>query len=223
MAIIKAGPIIGDIRGSIGGQTFSRNRFGAYSRQRVVPVNPSSARQNAVRVAMNQLQVNFRTLLTAAQQNAWRDYAQGTPTLNRLGDSIHLTAINMFIRANVIKLLAGEASVDDAPSTPGIAAIPTLAITGTAAGGVVVAAPDPVIATDAILQLRVSGAKPFTVNYFSSPYTATFYALDATVFPLTIVTAAAAEIGQRYFVKARYVLADGRVSNDFLTRVDITT
>jgi hypothetical protein len=222
MAIIKAGPIIGDIRGSVGGQTFSRNRFGAYSRQRVVPVNPSSDRQNAVRVAMNQLQVRFRTTLTAAQQDGWRDYAQGTPTLNRLGDTIHMTAINAYIRGNVIKLLAGETPVDAPPTTPGIAAIPILAITGTAAGGVVCATPDPVIATGALLQFRISGAKPFTVNYFSSPFVSTVYADDASVFPLTLVAAAATEIGQRYFVKSRYVLADGRSSNDFLTRVDIT-
>lgn len=223
MAIIKAGPIIGDIRGSIGGQTFSRNRFGAYSRQRVIPVNPATTRQENVRAAMSQLQERFRNTLTQAQKDGWKAYASETPLLNKLGDQILPTAINMFLRANVINLLAGNSAIDDAPSTPGIAAIPVLTFTGTAAAGISAVAPSPVLAAGDVLQYQISPAKPFSVNFFKGPFNSTVYADSGDTFPLELVPAASTSIGQRWFIQARFVAASGAASGAFLYRVDITS
>jgi hypothetical protein len=223
MALVKLGGIVGDIRGAIGASVFSRNRFGGYIRNRAIPVNPATTRQENVRIAMNQLQYRFRETLTAAQKLSWDNYAAGTPTLNRLGDQIHPTAINFYLRANIIYLLYGGTPIDTAPSTPGIAAIPTLIFTGTDATGVVLDEPDPVLDTGDVLQIQVSPAKPFSVNFFKGPFTVTFYFDDATAFPQIIVPIAQTVIGQRYFMQGRVVRADGRVSNTFLYRQDITT
>jgi len=223
MAIIKLGSMASDARGSLGGTTFSRNRFGAYVRQRVVPVNPATPPQENVRIAMNQLQNRFRATLTQAQKDAWKNYANETPTLNKLGDSILLTAINMYLRANIVYVLAGKSPIDDAPATPGIAAIPDLTFTGTSAGGIVLAEPSPTLGTDDVLQVQLSPPKPFSVNFFKGPFNLTSYHDDTETWPVTLLAAASVSIGQRYFAQARVVRADGATSNKFLYRIDVTT
>ena len=52
MALIKTGPAVAVISGSVGGTVFSRNKGGAYMRNRSIPVNPQSAAQVVVRAAM---------------------------------------------------------------------------------------------------------------------------------------------------------------------------
>lgn len=55
MALVQFGGGILDARGSIGGQVFSKNRFGNYMRARITPVNPNSARQAVVRAIVQAL------------------------------------------------------------------------------------------------------------------------------------------------------------------------
>lgn len=93
-----------DVRGSMGGITYSRNRSGAYRRARVSPVNPNTARQQAARSRFTFLTARWSSVLTDAQRTAWNQYADAVPVLNRLGDSIKLSGFNMFIRSNTQQL-----------------------------------------------------------------------------------------------------------------------
>lgn len=115
-ALIVPGPLVSVIRGKVGGVVFSHNRGGDYARVFQVPTNPSSPEQDAVRNALAQL-VNFWTEdLTEVQRDGWQAYADAVPVTNNLGASRTLTGQNWYVGANVGRLQAGLAVVDDAPT-----------------------------------------------------------------------------------------------------------
>ena len=104
--------------GSIGGTTFSHNRFGLYTRARRVPVNPNTAYQQAIRNAFRTASAEWRTL-TDAQRAAWNAYAAGSPTTNRLGQTVYLTGQQWYTATlSLTSLLSGSTS-SDAPTTFG--------------------------------------------------------------------------------------------------------
>lgn len=101
--------------GSIGGTVWSRNRYGAYIRNRSVPVNPNTDRQVAVRNIVRALTIAWQNVLTTAQRDAWDVYASNVTWLNKLGQSVNLTGLNHFIRSNTPRLQSGSDRVDDGP------------------------------------------------------------------------------------------------------------
>lgn len=115
MALISPS-MAGEIRGSIGGATFSRNRSGSYMRRRAVPVNPNTPRQNDARGRMTNLAILWTTTLTQDQRDAWDEYAANVPSTNKLGEAINLTGINWYVSTNSLILQAGGTRLDDAPT-----------------------------------------------------------------------------------------------------------
>lgn len=101
--------------GSIGGATLSRNRSGAYIRNRSIPVNPSSAAQVVVRGALATLVARWSSVLTPAQRTAWETWAANTPQVNALGNPINLTGQNAYVKMNALHIQTGSAVVDTAP------------------------------------------------------------------------------------------------------------
>lgn len=120
MALVTAGPLIGEIRGSMGGTTFSRNRYGMYTRTRAVPVNPNTQRQIDARARFNYLSTYWRDTLTKVQRDGWDLYATNTNWINAVGQVVHLTGLNHFLRSNNFRMVAGKTPVDAAPITFGI-------------------------------------------------------------------------------------------------------
>lgn len=116
MALIKFGAGIVDARGSIAGQVFSRNRFGAYIRARVVPVNPATQRQQDARASMSAVVAAWKQDLTAEQRGQWEAYAAVVGWTNKLGETQHLTGFNMFVRSNMLRIMAGGAIVENGPT-----------------------------------------------------------------------------------------------------------
>lgn len=115
------------VGGSVGADTFGRNRYGAYVRRRTKPVNPSSTRQGVVRGQFGGAVSNWNTALTAPQRQAWRDWAAATPWLNRAGETVHLSGQAAYIRLGAFLQDAGLSLgiAVDAPPTP---VIPTISI-----------------------------------------------------------------------------------------------
>lgn len=109
MAIYTPGPAVSSISGSIGGQTFSRNRGGQYIRRRAIPSlvsSPAAVNIKALLAAYSQAWQG----LTSAQRNAWLEYARQTPVLNALGNSITRSGAQAYIACNTrIALAAGTA------------------------------------------------------------------------------------------------------------------
>jgi len=116
MALVKYGGGIVGMSGSIAGQTHARNRYGNYIRARTKPINPNTADQQAVRAVMTYLCERWAETLTAIQRTAWNDYAAGVAMKNKLGESIHLSGFNHYIRSNATLCRRGETLVDAGPT-----------------------------------------------------------------------------------------------------------
>lgn len=115
MALIKSS-LLADIRGSIGGTTYSRNRGGSYARNRTVPINPQSISQTRARSDLAFYSVGWNSL-TDNQRAAWNAYAETVQAINVLGESITYTGQQMYIRSNTLLNLAGQPAVTAAPAS----------------------------------------------------------------------------------------------------------
>jgi hypothetical protein len=120
-------------RGSEGGVVYSRNRFGAYTRPRVSPVQPRTDYQLDMRAKLQTVSAAWRSL-TAAQRAAWNELAQQVILTDSLGTPYHPTGHQLFTSCNVNLLLDGG---DIEPNPPGtVPNVPTpLNVTVTATTG----------------------------------------------------------------------------------------
>ncbi|NVM57914.1 MAG: hypothetical protein HWN51_07335, partial [Desulfobacterales bacterium] len=108
-------PILGNLRGSIGANTYSHNRGGDYVRRRVSPTNPNSTRQQTMRSLLSSIASQWASLLTVEQRAAWNTWAAQQPKEGPLGNSINLTGINAFVWCNTHVLDAGDTLLSDPP------------------------------------------------------------------------------------------------------------
>jgi len=79
-------------------------------------VNPHSPRQEAARAIVSYLAEYWHTDMTDVQRNLWNVYAAAIAMKNRLGESIHLTGFNHFIRSNSAQMAMGETEAAAAPT-----------------------------------------------------------------------------------------------------------
>lgn len=96
MAAILPGPGT-PVSGSVGAVTYARNRYGAYTRSRTKPVNPTSPLQNRAR-SIFMAGIAAWSSLTFVQRSQWEDWAANTPWLNRAGEACFLTGQVAFNR-----------------------------------------------------------------------------------------------------------------------------
>lgn len=115
MAIFKS-QLVTQASGSVGGLTFTRTRSGMTMRGRSMPVNPDTPAQQVIRGAQSFASNAWMNTLTDLQREGWSNYAAEISRKNKLGDSIRLTGIAMFVRCNVPRIQAGIAVAADAPS-----------------------------------------------------------------------------------------------------------
>lgn len=109
--------ILTDMSGKLGGLVAAKARGGIqYLRALVVPRNPSSFLQLAVRQAISSASAYWRTVMTEANQELWWDIAEGSQT----GQSL-------FVRVNQPRFYVGntDRGIDDA-GDPYTDAIPTI-------------------------------------------------------------------------------------------------
>lgn len=117
MALIKFGGGIIEARGSIAGNVFSRNRYGAYMRARTKPINPNSDRQSAIRTLISEVSQAWFADATQAQRDAWAVFAANVPATNKLGEVIYLSGFNQYMKSNIASLNAGLLAIQPAPTT----------------------------------------------------------------------------------------------------------
>lgn len=106
MAKIEFGPMVSAASGSIAGTTFARNRYGAYTRTKAIPVNPNTPYQQTIRSILAAHSQAWRGL-TAAQRLQWQTWAQVNPITDVLGNSQVLQANAAYIKLNSLLSLAG--------------------------------------------------------------------------------------------------------------------
>jgi hypothetical protein len=155
--------------GSIGGTTFSHNRFGLYTRARRVPVNPNTSFQQSQRDALATASAQWRGL-TATQREGWEAYAAATPLTNKLGSTIFLSGSGAYVAAASMALRLGLTPDGDAPAQPGKLAIgvPGLVIDASAST-VTVSDLGPDV-DGAEIGLFVGDPQSAGVKFFAGPY-----------------------------------------------------
>lgn len=99
MALIKFGAFITDVRGKVGGTIFSKNKSGAYAKNRVVPSNPRTGAQQSVRGFFGSLSTQWRNL-TQNQREAWSELAGTLSFQNKVGDAVKISGIALFQKLN---------------------------------------------------------------------------------------------------------------------------
>lgn len=213
----------GQLSGSVGGVVASRNRYGAYLRNRTVPTNPNTVRQQAARAAFGIAAVSWAGL-TAAQRGLWQSYATETPLLNRLGESITLSANAMFVRTNAFRLNAGAGLLLDAPLTPGLSSLGSfLAAAASEASGVAfitsgadAVGPGIVLYSPIVSPGVQSFGGPFSrsvaVNYIASGFAPT---------PTTGTRYGPLVEGQIRYFRFQASDAEGKLSNIITSRVTV--
>ncbi len=111
--------------GSIGDKTFSRNRYGAFVRDRVTPVWPPSFKRARVQRDMVYMMLLYRTALQPEQRAGWEAYAENTDWTNRLGQRRKLQPMLHFVRCTLPRRYARLPIVLDPPTGYGIPDVPS--------------------------------------------------------------------------------------------------
>ena len=225
MALVRFGGGITQLSGSIGGTTFARNRSGNYARSRTTPVNPSSSRQQDIRTIIANLSEEWNDTLSAAQRLAWNDYAANVAMTNRLGETIHTTGFNHFVRSNSVRAYCGN--IGQVNAGPIIGALPD---------------PDPLFAADPQndqtvdftyddtmdwcdedgAQMMIFCGQPQLASrsFFAGPYRYAIRIIGSSLTPPTSPSDGNAmpftvNVGSRMWFYARISRADGRVTGKF--------
>jgi len=115
MALVKFGQGVAAMSGKLGGSVFAHNKGGPYVRNWVVPTDPNTDRQSAVRQIMSDLMSHWNDNLTVLQREAWKTYADAVTVLNRFGEPITIPAISWFGGCNIQRINATLNRIDDAP------------------------------------------------------------------------------------------------------------
>lgn len=224
--------LVGQASGSMGSITASHNRYGMYFRNRSIPVNPSSSRQQAARNAFSDAANYWSSTLTEAERTAWNDYAAAVPVLNSLGDSVYLTGFAMFLRSASLWLLQGLSVVEAGPTTLSLPESDASFAAAISEATQLISVTfdvnkDWVGEDDAFMSIYMMAPKGVGRDYLVGP---SRYADkidgDATTpptSPQTIAVPFAATEGQKVIVLGRIGRADGRLSNLFQDSLSVAS
>ncbi|KKM95346.1 hypothetical protein LCGC14_1189190 [marine sediment metagenome] len=224
MALVLYGGGIADMRGSVGGNVHSRNRYGNYIRQKTKPVNPNSSAQQIIRNIMGSVVNRWSNVLSAAQRAAWETYAAAISFTNKLGQSVKLTGANHYIRTNVVRVQEGILVLDAAPTDLTLPATDALfAISVSSATQIITVSFDDSAAwaseNSARMTIQQGIPQAQSRQFFNGPFRR-IGALDGSASspltsPQTIAVDFAVAVDQRLWAKGRILRADGRLSEFF--------
>lgn len=206
--------------GSLGGITAARNKGGQYIRARVVPVDPGTGFQTTLRTIFGSLAILWQTTLTAAQRTAWDTYAENVTVVNRIGETVNLTGLQMYIRSNVPRIQAGEARVDSGPTNFNLGPFTPMSMSVAGGAAILSLTFDNTDAwaneDDAVAIVLASREAASTINFFKGPYQFAGNiegdGLTPPTSPASITSAFTYATGNKAFVQVRISRADGRLS-----------
>ncbi len=219
-------PLLGDmLSGALGGLVASHNKGGAYFRERVVPTNPNTPQQQAVRTQVAALASRWNSSMTQAQRDAWDTYAANVELTNRIGDPHNISGLAMFIRNNVTTAIHVPSFQLDGPTefNLGVVQIDSMQ-NGTAAGQTVDFTFNNVVGVNpwaneagSYLFAFVSRPQNANIKYFRGPYR--FGALlqgdpAPPASPFVVAAPFPFIAGQRLFGRTVVSYLDGRYTAD---------
>lgn len=231
MALIKFGGGITEMRGSIAGNVFSRNRYGAYSRARTKPINRNSQRQDGIRAIVSQVSQDWFTTLSDEQRAAWAVFAKNVPAKNKLGEVIYLSGFNQFVKSNVAALNAGLTAIADAPTNftlPGADLLYEASVdVGTGLISIVFDVERPwcgEVGGGMIVQMGLP--QNDSIGFFNGPWRHAGVILGIEIppptSPETLPVPFEVGEGQKVWVRAKIIRADGRLADWFLDIAIVT-
>lgn len=188
--------------GSYREQTYSRNRFGQYIRNRISPVQPRTPAQLNQRARMSTNAAAWRGL-TDAQRAGWLSLGLQITRTDALGQTYTLNGFAAFCSVNNNKLDAGDAAVSDAPAIVTPADVSTATITLTAVAFSVAFTPTPLPAATKLF-IRCSPQQS-AGRKFNGDYRLTAVTIVAAPSPVNILVAYTNQfgvpvVGQRIFI-----------------------
>ena len=114
MAKVQFGGGVGNMQGSIAGNTFTRTKGGSAARNRVKPNNPATAPQMRVRETLTRLSKQWQTL-TEEERLSWTAFAELSQTKGVCGNIIAMTGSQAFIKINAQRAQMLEAVTTTPP------------------------------------------------------------------------------------------------------------
>jgi hypothetical protein len=132
MGKIKLGSFVTDIRNKVGGQVYSKNRGGAYVKNKVSPAQPRTTAQTTARSRMTTYAQGFRAL-TATQIAAWNAAVASFQKTDVFGDLKVPSGINLYSKLNINLAQVGGTAITTPPLPSAVVGPVTLTLT-TAAG-----------------------------------------------------------------------------------------
>ena len=185
MAKVLLGPIIGQISGSIGGATYSHNRFGYYIRQKTKPVLITTAETSRQRSLFQDVTSDWQGLL-AASQNAWRAWAQNNPVTDALGSSQILSGHQAYMRLNLIARRNGATTLALPPVTSAPNPLTACSVSASIAAGIdVTFTPTPLPAYQC-LNVRAALVNSHGIAVVKSLFKLIYYGIATTTSPTDI-------------------------------------
>jgi hypothetical protein len=189
--------------GSINFETFSRNRYGQYCRNRSTPVNPSTVVQLVQRARLVSNAAAWRTL-TDAQRAGWLSLGMMMSRTDALGQVYTLNGFGAYCSVNQNKLDAGDATVAGAPALAVPVGLLTVTVTLTAAAFSIAYTATP-LAAGTRLFIWASPQRS-AGRFFENDYRLIAVTAAAAASPAVILTAYTAKfgvpvVGNRIFMK----------------------
>ena len=117
---IKFGAFVTDGRGKAGGTVFSKNKSGAYAKNKVTPSNPKSTAQMIQRNLLAGLAQAWRGLSEESRQ-AWIGAVDSYQKTNIFGDQYRLSGNSLYNSLNANLAKVGLASITDPLAPQGVA------------------------------------------------------------------------------------------------------
>lgn len=209
MAKLLFTAIVADMRNKLNGTVFSKNRYGAYARTKVTPVNPQTTAQQNARNRMSTQSQNWRGL-TEAQRQSWIEGAVNFTTTDIFGNSKQLSGQALYVKLNSNLSLIGEAAIDTCPLPVAIPALALDSVTADdSANTVIIAGTTPVPADFAMVVMATPNITPGR-NFVKNQFRFVDALAAAATSPFDISAAYVALFGdpvldQKIFVKAFYI------------------
>ena len=115
MAKLVFSALVGDARNKVGGNVFTKTRFGSMARRKVSPIQPRSAAQMNVRASFTGLSKGWGGLGDPARA-AWIAFTNNYASKDVFGASHFLTGHQMYVRLNRALATIGIAALATPPA-----------------------------------------------------------------------------------------------------------
>lgn len=177
--------------GSLGQIVYSRNQFGPYTRARTTPTQPNTTKQTQARTDFSNRVDFWRNNMTAEERQEWNTYAANVPIKNSLGQTIHLSGFQMWMRNSLLVtgsgllMVAGPTQIYSLGDTDPNAAIISFIDTATTFELAFDDQMDWVTTDGAGLRLQIGQPYDTTRNFFAGPWQTVDVILGNSVTPPT--------------------------------------